>query len=208
MPINKRKSQRVGFPKLYRAKLNYNELALSNVSTTVVQVHQFACNGMFDPNLSLGGSQPNYFDQLCSTSGIYSSYRVMGLSWKVTAEVVTSNACAIVWTGCSPKTNVIPGTPAFTLNADPNFRHKVAVHAQRPIILKGYTSAFKAAGLTRAQYNANEDTSAGGGANPVNLPTFNICSINTDLNTSTTVLFSVELVYYAQFFELRKPIPA
>lgn len=59
-----------GFPKkLYCKHRIAGQTELPNIGTTI----QWSCNGMYDPELSIVGGQPAYFDQL---SAIYHHYTV------------------------------------------------------------------------------------------------------------------------------------
>lgn len=205
MPINKG-PKRVGFPKLMTAKLSYNDVNIQNSSTASVVFAQYRVNGLYDPRWDVGGSQPYYFDQVCSTAGIYSAYRVMGMSYRISAEVITAGQCCYIWWGTTPSSVDVTVAPAIQMNANPNFKRRSMVQGQNLILIKGYTSGYRAAGLTKAQYNVSETTSAGGGADPVNQPRLAIGTINTDMLTSTTVRLTIELVYYCQFFEIRQPL--
>lgn len=52
-----------GFPKKFKFKHKYTQI--DQIATTTVALEKiYRANGMFDPDVSLGGHQPLYFDQL------------------------------------------------------------------------------------------------------------------------------------------------
>ncbi len=60
----------IGFPDELRTVLKYNEIiTFQTVIEPSAQVYQI--NSLFDPNVSLGGHQPSYFDKLAAVYGKY-----------------------------------------------------------------------------------------------------------------------------------------
>lgn len=72
----------IGFPKKMMMTHKYQETVSLTIPFSVGMVRQFmSCNGMYDPNVSLGGHQPLYFDQM---SALYDHYVVVGSKITVT----------------------------------------------------------------------------------------------------------------------------
>jgi len=61
------------FPKQLKNTLRYCDSWAASVNAAGLGTLAFSCNGLYDPNLALGGHQPLYFDQLM---GIYDHYHV------------------------------------------------------------------------------------------------------------------------------------
>jgi hypothetical protein len=81
------------FPRNWRRVLRYVD-AVTLTSTSGGQAYyQFRANSLFDPDLSGTGHQPRGFDQLCSSTGPYLTYRVHGC----TARLVFPPSGANVW---------------------------------------------------------------------------------------------------------------
>lgn len=68
--------KKLGFPQSLRTTLRYTTRKDLDVSSLEdVQYESFRANGMFDPEVSLGGHQPRAFDQLM---GLYKTFTVLG----------------------------------------------------------------------------------------------------------------------------------
>lgn len=75
-------SSGIGFPKKMVMSHKYEETLALTIPFSVGMVKQFmSCNGMYDPNVSLGGHQPLYFDQMAA---LYDHYLVIGSKITVT----------------------------------------------------------------------------------------------------------------------------
>lgn len=68
------------FPTRLRRKLLYFDQYTIASSVGAVGLQQFRVNSLFDPDLTGTGHQPRGFDQLCTATGPYTRYRVMGVS--------------------------------------------------------------------------------------------------------------------------------
>jgi hypothetical protein len=87
------RAQDVVFPRNWRRVLRYVD-AVTLTSTSGGQAYyQFRANSLFDPDLSGSGHQPRGYDQLCSSSGPYQTYRVHGC----TARIIIPPSGDHVW---------------------------------------------------------------------------------------------------------------
>ena len=94
----------LGLPDKFRTRLIWNQaVVLTGFSSALTQSYAVRLNGPYDPQVALGGSQPQYYDMLAS---MYSTYMVrvqrflvhlvlrlavllaMGLMWLVSCVVV------------------------------------------------------------------------------------------------------------------------
>jgi len=67
---------KIGFAQSFRTKLRYvakKDMVVSGIET--VEFERFRANGMFDPEVSLGGHQPRGFDQAMA---LYGAFTVLG----------------------------------------------------------------------------------------------------------------------------------
>jgi len=82
----------IGFPKVLNSTLRYHETInlTSNAGSLVSRIYAF--NGLYDPNASVGGHQPYYFDQLM---GIYNHYYVKEATIKLIFIAPDGNAVPI-----------------------------------------------------------------------------------------------------------------
>lgn len=79
-----------GFPKKLTFTHNYTEtIRLQSVGGST-PYYVFACNGMYDPNISGTGHQPYYFDQ---AAALYNHYVIIGskIVWECVPESTTTN---------------------------------------------------------------------------------------------------------------------
>jgi len=81
-----------GFPKQQVVKLKYVTEQPISINTGLSKSVNFCANGMFDPELALGGHQPKMFDQWMA---VYSHYNV--LSSKVTVRLASSVSANLCW---------------------------------------------------------------------------------------------------------------
>lgn len=93
-----------GFPKMVLQTMRYSELVTLNVTTGTPSTYRYSCNGLFDPNTTGGGGQPEFFDQM---TPIYNHYCVIGA--KATFR----------WTPIdNTSAGAIPVTATFFINDD------------------------------------------------------------------------------------------
>lgn len=72
------------FPAHKKCTLRYCDKLQVLTNSAAVGSWVFRINSMFDPDLTGTGHQPRYYDQLCTATGPYQVYRVMGV--RVTVE--------------------------------------------------------------------------------------------------------------------------
>ncbi len=77
----------IGFPNTFKMKHRYSEIISSSASTGSINSQNFACNGMFDPNIGGAGHQPLAFNQM---EVLYDHYTVIGSVIKI--KVITQAA--------------------------------------------------------------------------------------------------------------------
>lgn len=73
----------LGFPNRLKMINRYQENITLNVTAAAFGFWQFSANGMFDPNITGTGHQPNYFDAMMN---IYQHYTVIGS--KMTVKIL------------------------------------------------------------------------------------------------------------------------
>ena len=71
----------LGFPKSKKVRLRYVQTFSLDAPGSGIATRYFRANGMFDPDASVGGHQPLYFDQYMAG---YDHYTVIGSKIKVT----------------------------------------------------------------------------------------------------------------------------
>lgn len=85
-PVSLHDSWRIGAPDELRVTLRYTSSQLITSTTGVPSGYLFRGNSCFDPDLTGGGNQPQYYNVL---SAIWSRFRVLGS--RMTCRVITAN---------------------------------------------------------------------------------------------------------------------
>lgn len=93
------------FPRRMFTKLVYNENIQENPAA-LSYGYRFLINSLYDINSTGAGSQPLFYDQLCSANGPYHRYRVRAVAFDITV----SNLNTPVKCVCSIFNNSNPGT--------------------------------------------------------------------------------------------------
>jgi len=98
----------LGFPRKAIVTHKYHDLVQLTSTYGSVANLQYVANGMWDPDFTLGGHKPIYFNQL---SSIYNHYHVIGskIIFRITAALPSSMAMAVCYlnddTVITPATN-------------------------------------------------------------------------------------------------------
>lgn len=92
-------------PPVMFTKFRYTQEITLDPTTSACAGNVFVANGLYDPDLTGVGTQPRGFDQMCSASGLYSGYIVLGS--KCTVKFVSQNATTtgITYVGVSLRTS-------------------------------------------------------------------------------------------------------
>ena len=184
-------------PRRLFTKLKYVTANIGQTTTTALAIHQFAANGLYDPDLSGTGHQPYGFDQLAS---IYNDYRVHGCQIKLTGRMLTSSTSGVVMIGF----NGSPAYPTALGQAMESVKNKYRiVNFQDIFHLSKYAKINNIFGKSNAVIRADPNYAAGYGANPATLAYGYIGWQNFDEATSTGWNFNVEITYFCEFNDLK-----
>lgn len=181
-------------------KLTYvQQITLTPPVGSATGTYVFRANSCFDPDFSVGGHQPLYFDQY---SAVYDHYRVVGSSIKV--DAVTPSGVNAMYFVVFPSTISIgltdtlqsvyeqqrAGAPVF-----------LPIARRRGSRIKKYASTRQVMGITKSQMYGDEYA-----ARTVNNPTnewyWNLLSEPDDATTTGQLVYcTVKIVQYVQFFD-------
>jgi hypothetical protein len=176
------------FPSHLRRTLRYVDRVELTSTSGGHAYYQFRANSLFDPDLSGTGHQPRYFDQLCSATGPYTTYRVHGCSvrlcvvpsdsaiWNVAAGFTDSStlSAGISGAGLDLAYAELPGWIGWLMPLASGPSHTMTFKALMGQIHNVPESAIKIDDQYAAAYNAN----------PVDTAYFNIVG-NTAASTDT-----------------------
>lgn len=181
----------VGFPR----KLHVRHRIVFNYRLTAGVPLVYSCNGMYDPELSILGHQPLYFDQLAA---IYAHYTVFASTIKV--DMVALNVIATpVTVYISP--NPTPVTNYFQATEQPSASTTVVSGMQGP----GHgtlSNRWSAKEYFGGNIYDNDDLQGSGTANPVEQSYYVILSSNVDAAEPNLQCY-VTITFDAVWDELR-----
>lgn len=197
----------VGPPKYQNVKMSYTTISGGTISATSSLTYQWRLNSLFDPDYTGIGYQPYFHDQY---SAMYSRYRVYGCKVEMrvsldcnisavragTVVLVPASDFTAFWTTVA---NACNSRQAIWRNAVPN---------QNAVTFKKYFSCADVIGVTRRQYNSDEDYAALCTINPINRCVLNLIIANNDSVAGIGYTFECRLKYYARYYDLVDPAPS
>lgn len=191
------KMKGIGFSDTVFAKLAYVD-RIKVPGGAVSSNYSFVGNSCYDPDPSIGGHQPMYFDQY---SAVYGRYRVLGSSIKVDCINISNNA-ALYWV-LEPNTVQASSTTSISQiyeQSRSGAPRIVPVASRISSRYKKYASTRKVCGLTSAQMG-DDSFAASTGTNPSNLWYWNLYFESIDGLAEIDAEIVVKIVYYVQFYD-------
>lgn len=187
-------SKQVGFSESMRTKLVYfASIPFTNATNTQI----FRGNSVFDPDLSGGGAQPNYYDTYAS---VYSTYRVHSSS----IEVNFNNASPTVTGRCYVMPSDVVTTPTNVPNAIGNpyvkwksYSTNNAGHSIQKI--KHRMTTAKINGKTQAQVKDSDNYQALINANPADTWYWFVGGEDCAQTSAQSMFVDVKLTYDVEF---------
>jgi hypothetical protein len=192
------------FPPLVVRNVRYVEtryMAESAATAGIVQV--VTLNGLYDPDYTGAGSQPMYFDQLCTSSGPYTKYRVLSVRFKLTfSSYCTTNSIAFAYLSAVPTS---PASLKQMLEKPQVIYKHLAPLNSGPVVqtIVGKSEIGPIIGVTQ-QHVKNDDYYAGAyNGNPVT-NAFLIYGVfgDTGMPTAASASAILEIDFESQFFGL------
>lgn len=201
------KSLSIPFKENMMTRLRYHLLfELSNTASPGgIAYNTFNLNSLYDPNASVGGAQPRFYDQLFSASGPYLNYRVMGARIKVrfindnTSAGALSHVGVFIRDGSAGNVSTVNEPIELPNNT---FRILETMNAgnQHTLITKYVNIANE---MNVAQVQDNEDGQAQYNANPADMICADVWFRPLDLVTGTTIYADVTIDYIVQCCDLQ-----
>lgn len=194
------RSSGIGFPKMLTVRHSYAVTqSLSSSGGSIARL-LYSCNGMFDPEVAIGGHQPMYFDQL---TALYNHYTVQNAKISIKMVPNVNNSAAMVIGLYIEDDSVVspPDVQSFMeqqnghhvlVSDDSNNTHSLS----RSWNVK---DAFGGNGLD------NDELQGSVAANPTETQNFALYMFPADLVSVSSALFTVHIDYTAVWREL-KPI--
>lgn len=188
----------VGFPKRMTVTHKYTDGFIYLTSTGTKSNFNISCNGMYDPNLTAGGHQPLYFDQL---TAIYNHYTVIYAELKATFVPTASTTTPLAYgVLINDDATVTPGNYNEMMEqAQGSGAFTTAVQTKPPVIIKKW-SAKKTFG---GSILGNTDLQGTVTSNPTEQSVFSCYIQPLDAVTTCTVNLIVEISYVAVWSEVK-----
>ena len=173
-------------------------------------LYAYRLNSLFDPyNPQAISGQPLGFDQY---SAFFQRYRVHATKYHVTwFNPGSVNGTELrVGTYVAPDGTAIPAGQSFSImNELPNAKSthlSVAPGASWRANLSGFQRLSRLQGVSKADYNGDDDFEAEFGANPIKSPLLYLYAWNPqDFMDNATVYYEIKMTFYASLFK-RKPL--
>lgn len=188
----------LGFPKKVLVTHRYQECVAVGSTTGSLGKYSFACNGMFDPNITSTGHQPMYFDQF---GAIYDQYTVIASKVKFTVVATTVNNSFLVATDINDDTTTTATTISTVGEHSPGkIRYYPGLSGTAPLVLTNKWSAKKYFG---GSILGNDNLQGTPAANPLELSYFDFYIQDPVGLASVACNVYVEIEYIAIWTELK-----
>jgi len=197
------------FPNRKLAVLRYTDAPVISLACGTAGTggsdRDYALNSLFSPLVG-GGHQPYMYDQIVGAG--YQHYRVNAVSIKVTAfgPSATSTVLGFELQAWSAAAGSLNGVTWEYHNERPNaWTIAPVAPLGREVITLEKIPIAQIEGLTRQEYRSNvEDYAALVTASPARTPYLRIACFDQSGNTGAVISLTVELIFYAEFWDLQQ----
>ena len=185
------------FPLRLKNTLKYMSCPNLTLAAASGYTHKICVNGMFDPDLTLVGHQPQYFDQLMT---IYNHYTVLAarIKWSI-AFPSTAYTGALVMSICCDDDSTFGSNPQFAAE-QPGAVCALVPYVNCPGILTRSWSAAKTFGPNP---ESNDDLQGDSSSNPTEISVWMLSLWDPNL-AAGTVNSIIEIEYDCIFEELKQ----
>lgn len=184
----------VGFPRKLRVTHKYCDTVSFASSGGTPGAYVFTCNNLFDPNYTIGGHQPLYFDQLGT---IYNHFTVFSSRIRITLTAVTGNTTSYVSLTVDDDTTP-PSTIVQAVEQSNGRGAMTALEAYRPLVLENSWNAKEWFG---GDVFDNDQLTGSPAAGPTELCYYVLNAVDSQFTTSITYSIMVEVLYDAVWDE-------
>lgn len=193
-------SEIVGFPTRLNIKHRYVDSFNLVSSAGTLAVYKFACNGMYDPDITGVGHQPMYFDNL---NALYNHYTVTRSWITIEGNIVTAATDSpTVLFGCYIDDDATTtATSASTMCEEHSAVYKVIpLQATESVKISKHWEAGQYFGR---DVIGNDNLQGTGSSNPAELSVFTVFLQGNTAATDARFNGTVTITYEAQWEELK-----
>lgn len=193
-----------GFPRKLIDKLRYCDAYNITINTSGGPLtgiwSQVLQTSLYDPDLTLTGHQPMYFDQLAA---IYAKYRVYGIGYHITfCNTNTSQLMPVVILH-TPNSSVV-STSNWNLIEEQTGSRKVVIgpSSSKPTVVKGYISIARTLGISGVDVRTDPNFEAAINSNPARMAFLHLYASSLNTSAGNIMNVNMRLTYYCEFSNL------
>jgi len=188
----------LGFPQRLTMKHRYVEQFRLASTTGILAVHNFRCNGMFDPNQTGTGHQPQYFDTL---TGIYDHFTVIGSIIKVSVVKPSATELPIIFgVFLNDDTTTTPTVASQLCEQSSAVYSQITLGQDHPTTLTAKWSAKKTFG---GSVLGNDALQGSASADPTEQTLYSVFMQTVDGSSTSSLDMLVTIEYIAVWDELK-----
>ena len=189
--------QSIGFPNSMVMKHRYVSSFLGLTLTSGgSNSYKFSANGMYDPDISGGGHQPKYFDNMTS---IYNHYHVLGS--KITLKFVNQTGAMQVPVTVYLSDSTSPLGTWDSAAEEQTASNTIVPAAQTDSSPRTLTCKFSAKKYFNGDIVDNDQLKGTVAGNPAEQMYYIIIARPMDLSTTCLLAFTAEIEFYAVWSE-------
>lgn len=189
----------LGFPQRMKMTHRYVTTVGLNSTSGAIGTYKFACNGLYDPDITGTGHQPMFFDQMAA---IYNHYHVIGS--KISVQIVPAEDNSIT-RPCHCAIVLNDDSTAYTNMDTIRERAKSQYRLLNPEQARGVTlsSKWSAKKTFGGSVIANDELGGDTTSNPLEETQYHIHVQTADLLTTTALYLNVTITYIAIWNEMK-----
>lgn len=189
--------QQIAYPRSKRVLLKYaTQMTFTTTGAGLPAYNRFNANSLFDPDRTGVGGQAHFYDQL---TPMYASYRVDNLKYRITFSGGDRDYYCMVNT--APNASLLPsGVSAAYMLEQRGSKWALAKSSGPKCVIQGTVNLPKLFGLSKSEYEADDNNFALIGANPVNVAVLVPSTQAVDAAATNASYVMIELWYDALMF--------
>lgn len=191
------------FPTRMNRILSYSGIHTMTVGSTGVlgSIQQYACNGLYDSDISGSGHQSYGFDQMMT---LYDRYKVnfVKISLLVSDPTIDSLSLAYLFTNPSETTSIAGLSPYQVQEKSLGGTVTVNNSGSQKMNKVFAFRMYKLANLSKLQFKADPDNYTGSASgNPGSIPKFQFAVADLRGGSTGTVMVEIRLDYFTTFYD-------